>query len=65
MTKKDYQAIAAAIARVRQHEPIPSLDAAGQNLATLDSVQREIANALSADNPRFDRDRFEAACEAD
>lgn len=57
MSKKDYQAIAAAFYRagqitLREHED-----------ETWQILRREIADVLAADNPRFDRARFIEACE--
>lgn len=55
MTKKDYEIIAAAIAKVRNSEranPPP-----GQH-STLILVVHELCLALKADNPRFDAERF-------
>lgn len=62
MTKKDYQAIARAIHETRENSA---------NYSAWDDEVREVvgdmtarlANALAADNPRFDRARFVEACE--
>lgn len=53
MSRKDYEALAAAIA-----------DANGEpnDLETVRDVAEHIADALQADNPRFDRGRFLGAC---
>lgn len=64
MTRKDYKAIAGAIAQAKAHEI--QMGAEGRDLAiigfALESVAREIAKVLQADNPRFDRDKFLTAC---
>jgi len=52
MTRKDYVAIAAALANVRTQATIPSWQ----------SCCEKIADAMAADNPRFDRARFLKAC---
>lgn len=57
MSKKDYVAIARAICTATY---------AADDMAdrfTAARIAREIANALAADNPRFDRERFIRACE--
>ena len=53
MTKKDYQAIADVIrAEVTRNGPIDSARRIAEGLAII----------LATDNPRFDRNRFLAAC---
>ena len=54
MTRKDYVAIAAAIAAVRR--------TAGENFSKVDAVAWALCDVLAADNPRFDRGRFLNAC---
>lgn len=49
MSKRDYQAIARAIHRNRE--------------GVSENFIHDIADVLSADNPRFDRARFIEACE--
>jgi hypothetical protein len=54
MTKKDYQLIAGMIAETRKN-----------TTATHDALAELVENlsfAMLLDNPRFDRDKFEAAC---
>lgn len=58
MTRKDYVAIAKAIASVR--DPNDNLD----EVVTASLIAEKIANVCAADNPRFDRERFIAACSA-
>ena len=59
MTRKDYVAIARAIYQTRQdrHDGVATM--------TLESVAERIATVMEVDNPRFDRERFIKACEAD
>lgn len=54
MTRKDYQLIADVFANFGQM--IELSETIGADIA------RELANALQADNPRFDRARFLTAC---
>ena len=54
MTRKDYQLIADVFANFGQM--IELEETIGADLA------RNLADALQADNPRFDRDRFLTAC---
>lgn len=54
MTRKDYQLIAQVFANVG--EIVELSETIGADLA------RNLANALQADNPRFDRARFLEAC---
>lgn len=57
MTRKDYVAIAGAIAAVRQYSYLQTLEFQ----AALDQVTGAISEVLMQDNPRFDRQRFIAA----
>lgn len=61
MTRKDYEALAGAIAEARTVSTM--FDFSAQE--ALIRVEIEIGKALLADNPRFDRDRFRRACEED
>jgi len=54
MTRKDYQLIAEVFANFGQIIELEETIAA--------DIARNLANALQADNPRFDRDRFLTAC---
>jgi hypothetical protein len=54
MTRKDYQLIAQVFANVG--EMVELSETIGADLA------RNLADALQADNPRFDRARFLVAC---
>lgn len=62
MSKKDYQAIAAALYRVHQ-EDIPAPGFPPQPAVRFDMVIGAIADVLAQGNPRFDRERFIEACE--
>ena len=52
MTRKDYVAIAAALAKARAEYPTMQMNSAH------DYVAGEVAATMAADNPRFDRERF-------
>lgn len=58
MTKKDYVLIAKALRGARTALPSERPDAVQQS----EDDAHSIADALAQDNPRFDRDRFLAAC---
>ena len=64
MTRKDYEAIAAAMKTARSYsqrgEPL-TIHAANFNCGVSNAAQR-IADHCAADNPRFDRQRFLKAC---
>jgi hypothetical protein len=57
MTRKDYIALAGAIRETRELVLSPVA------VSAVESVTQKIADALAADNGRFDRERFYAACE--
>lgn len=57
MTRKDYELIAAALARANMTATRESLSA-----KTIALVAYELADKLATDNPRFQRGRFLAAC---
>ena len=64
MSKKDYQAIAAALYRIRLSavtRPEPMHSCAG--VEYIDATAMALADVLGAANPRFDRGRFIQACE--
>lgn len=61
MSKKDYQAIAAAIYRIRQSHPAFSQSVDGATAADL--VTEALADIFKADNSNFSRERFAEACE--
>jgi hypothetical protein len=63
MTRKDYIAIAAALKSARVHNLIGESNRALYNIG-VDNAVSYVADALARDNPRFDRARFEAACNA-
>lgn len=68
MTRKDYVALAAAVARAGAavppcsvyHPMILAYDAMRDGIA---SVALAVADVLAADDPRFDSSRFLSACE--
>lgn len=57
MTRKDYERLAAALLSTR-----PMGD---ERFEGWSDAVKAVANALAADNPRFDRERFVAACEGE
>jgi len=59
MTRKDYVAIAGAIAEA--YRTCDSYDRPSKR-KVLDIVTKELVRVLAADNFRFDRGRFERAC---
>jgi hypothetical protein len=70
MTKKDYELIAEAIKDVGLFYGDVELDPHGGPIeeyhapeTVLRSVAMELARELAATNPRFDKQRFMAACE--
>lgn len=59
MTRKDYEAIAGAIATYRRDtESTTCGQDARLRLDTLDDVADILADLFEADNPRFQRNRF-------
>ncbi len=64
MTRKDYIILADALRRTDWREITATIGARGglAPLITQGTVAGLIADALAADNPRFDRSRFLAAC---
>ncbi len=56
MSRKDFQLIADAI------KTLPSFDQNGVDMVRFDALCSRMADALASTNPRFDRDRFVAAC---
>lgn len=60
MTKKDYVKLADLFKRMypATHNGQPALDA----FAEWGDLKEGLMEILAADNPRFDRDRFNAAC---
>lgn len=56
MSRKHFEAIAAAIANNRGTDDPPMVRKA------LDDVAQDLAAVFAADNPRFDSARFLAAC---
>jgi len=61
MTRKDYEQIAAAFARMRGL--INEAQMFNPNIA-LNSIENELCAVMQSDNPRFDVDRFMSASHA-
>ena len=61
MTRKDYIALARALTAARANNRTGDANRALYNNG-IDNAAACIADALAADNPRFDRARFLAAC---
>lgn len=61
MTRKHFQAIAAAVQAARAAQLDVGGDPTTVNV-TLDRVAGELATVCRAENPRFDRSKFMAAC---
>lgn len=61
MTRKDYELIAAAI-KSADSDTCNALHLLESAEIALAIYSRHIADALAADNPRFDRARFRRAC---
>ena len=59
MTRKDYVALAKAV-RLVDNDARNANDAKARE--TIAAVVEELGHALKADNGRFDRERFAAAC---
>ena len=67
MTRKDYVKIAAVLARrhrLAEEEFAVSSTERWAIRETLDMMATDMAIMFTEDNPRFDRARFEAACQA-
>jgi len=66
MTRKDYVRLAAALRSARCSYHFPDGSASAKNVAVyqsgVENAAAYIADALAADNPRFDRIKFLAAC---
>lgn len=61
MTRKDYQAIAKAIAKVRaDRRGGYGLDIEARH--AIEEIEDGLAAVFAADNPRFNRDKFLTAC---
>jgi hypothetical protein len=56
MSRKDFRLIAETI------KTLPSFDAKGTDVVRFDVVVNRMAEALRTTNPRFDTERFVAAC---
>jgi hypothetical protein len=57
MTRKDYVLIADTLANL-----MSDFNNGGEDSISLSLVAQELADALQADNDRFDRERFLTAC---
>lgn len=62
MTRKDYELIAAAMRKVGGHLTSSNEDYAAGKRDIHARASAELATALEATNPRFDRERFLKAC---
>lgn len=63
MTRKDYIRIAAAVREAGYHKLRADAPDDGHAMRYgINAVASELAHALAADNARFDRSRFLAAC---
>ena len=62
MTKKDFELIAATLKATRPPQQMENEFAISQQTMQHLIICREIADALATTNPRFDRERFLAAC---
>jgi hypothetical protein len=63
MTRKDYQAVADAIAKVRNDRKAPNGGLLPLEVRhTIEEIEDAIADVFARDNDRFDRDRFIQAC---
>jgi len=64
MTKKDYIAVAAQFSQERtEADQIVDTHDRAFAITIIGNLQERIANVFAADNSRFDRTRFYAACE--
>ena len=61
MTRKHFKAIAAILAGKTVHDSIRTDYDVGYACASQD-IAKELSDLFEADNPRFDRTRFLAAC---
>jgi len=63
MTRKDYQAIAEAIAKVRADRRAPNGGMLPQEVRhVIEEIEDALVKVFENDNPRFNRDRFLGAC---
>lgn len=62
MTRKDYELIAAAIKEAKPLLPPVADYAETTRQLGWQTTAHAVAEALARDNPRFDRERFLAAC---
>lgn len=63
MTRKDYQAIANAIAKVRADRKAPNGGLLPLEVRhTIEEIEDALVLVFESENPRFDRARFLSAC---
>jgi hypothetical protein len=62
MTRKDYVALAAALASARPSDGHWDTDPASPGALAWEKCCRAIGDACQSDNPAFDRTRFVKAC---
>lgn len=63
MTRKDYEAIAQAIAKVRADRKAPNGGLLPLEVRhTIEEIEDALAEVFAQDNYRFDRDKFLQAC---
>lgn len=63
MTRKDYQAIAEAIAKVRADRRAPNGGMLPQEVRhVIEEIEDALAEVFAKDNPRFDASKFIGAC---
>lgn len=63
MTRKDYEAIAKALRKVRADRSAPNGGVLpSEVLGTIEDIEDALAGVFASDNPRFNRDRFVEAC---
>ena len=63
MTKKDYIKLARLIKGSTENHYIPALVGGSLDILQAKPFVEELSDILQADNPKFDRERFIAACQ--
>ena len=65
MTRKDYEQVAQAIARVRADRKAPNGGLLPLEVRhTIEEIEDRLIQIFSDDNPRFDHEKFLRACKA-